>query len=290
MLTWETIRRFSTRLRNARQERNRLERLDSQNLERTRTLLADRTYVYEKELFLLPRLVVPGTTVFDIGANDGVYTSHLSRLVGAEGLVIAVEPGRRAFCALRSLVKREQLRNVALHRNAAGAACGKLTLYVPDYTKIAQIECADHVSGPAETVPMTTVDNLVRRHKVAALSLMKVDVEGAELLVLEGAKDTLLRFRPGLILELADVHLTKFKTTGQEILERLWQLGYESFEFGWETKELKPVRQITLKGGHTWSRLDEDLSTNNYVFVHKTKLLEPSAEGAGPVRDSGVVL
>jgi FkbM family methyltransferase len=279
-------RRLIEPLRAKLKERRRLRDLDLQNFEKLKRLLRDTNYVYEKELFLVPELLKPRTTVFDIGANDGVYTRRLSGLVGPQGRVVSVEPGKRAFAALRKLVRSEKLENVHLHRAAVGSACGRTSLYVPDYTKVAQIQSADPIEGRKETVSVTTVDDLVRHHQIQALSFLKVDVEGAELLVLAGAQATLARFRPNLLMEIADVHLARFGTSGQKILEHLWALGYRSFEFVWETRKLKPIQQITLKGGHTWSRLDEDLATNNYIFIPGDKIdpnMVCSPAGSTPV-------
>jgi FkbM family methyltransferase len=280
--------RFLARPRAVRQERRRLEALDEQNYAKIHALLRDPGYVYEKELYLLPHLLTAGATVFDIGANDGIYAWNLSRLVGPRGCVVSVEPGTRAFRALKRLVREEGLTNVLLHRAASGAAPGKANLYVPDYTKTAQIDCTGHIEGPRETVEMLTVDDLARRHKINSVDLLKGDVEGAELLVLRGAQRVLREFKPHLVLELADVHLVKFQTTGQEILQHLWDLGYRSFEFGPVTRKLHPVERITLKGGHTWSRLDEDLSTNNYIFVHREKLAVVTQLMLAPAERVGV--
>jgi FkbM family methyltransferase len=282
------VERFLARSRAARQEKRRLQTLDEQNYAKVHALLSDAGFVYEKELYLLPQLLTTGATVFDIGANDGIYAWNLSRLVGPTGLVVSVEPGRRAFQALKRLVREEGLSNVRLHRAAVGEAPGKANLYVPDYTKTAQIDCNSHIEGPRETVEMLTVDQLSRRHKISSLGLLKADVEGAELLVLLGAQRTLKQFKPHLILELADVHLVKFQTTGDEILRHLWALGYQSFEFGPVTRKLHPVERVTLKGGHTWSRLDEDLSTNNYIFVHREKLAVVTQLISAPAERVGV--
>lgn len=268
----ERAKRFVARRRAAREERRRLQALDEQNYARVHGLLRDSGYVYEKELFLVPHLLTAGATVFDIGANDGIYAWNLSRMVGPTGCVISVEPGRRAFRALERLVREERLSNVRLHRAAVGAAPGKANLFVPDYTKTAQIDCADHIQGPKEPVKVITVDELARRHRITSLALLKADVEGAEFLVLRGAQRVLAELKPHLILELADVHLVKFQTTGQDILRHLSDLGYRSFVFGPVTRKLEAEHRVTLKGGHTWSRLDEDLSTNNYIFIHSEKL------------------
>ena len=280
--------RFLKRPRAAREERRRLTALDQQNYAKVHGLLRDAGYVYEKELFLLPHLLESGATVFDIGANDGIYAWNLSRLVGPKGYVVSVEPGRRAFRALKRVVQEEGLTNVRLHRAAVGAASGKANLYVPDYTKTAQIDCNGHIEGPRETVEMLTVDELARRRKITSLALLKADVEGAELLVLRGAQRVLTELKPHLILELADVHLVKFQTTGQEILQHLWDLGYRSFEFGPITRKLHTAERVTLKGGHTWSRLDEDLSTNNYIFVHREKLVVVTQLMSAPTDQVGV--
>src|SRR6516164_6455598 len=98
-----------------RKEKRRLRALDGQNYAKVHALLRDSGYVYEKELFLLPQLLSTGATVFDIGANDGIYAWNLSRMVGPMGLVVSVEPGQRAFQALKRLVREEGLNRVRLH-------------------------------------------------------------------------------------------------------------------------------------------------------------------------------
>lgn len=157
---------------------------------------------------LLSRVTRPGDIVFDIGANIGLHTGLLSRLVGPTGRVYAFEPNPLlAFCLERTIagLSNARLYGVALSNNDADAV-----LYVPvDHT---MASLADWTRGRSQSgsqqvhCPQTTVDALVARDRLPAPDVVKCDVEGAELGVFTGAYHTLNRVDAPLILFEANVH------------------------------------------------------------------------------------
>jgi len=126
-----------------------------------------------------------GDAVWDIGANVGFYTLLASRLVGPTGRVIAFEPSPRNLHYLREHVARNRLPNVTVFDAAVGERPGRVAF--------------DESPGPAMgkvgagsiTVPLVSVDDLVATGKAPPPTLLKVDVEGAEAMVLRGALDAL---------------------------------------------------------------------------------------------------
>lgn len=156
----------------------------------------------EPEFALLPDLVSPGDWVLDVGANIGHYTLELGRLVGPRGRVIAMEPTSNAFAQLARLVARTGLSNVTLLNAAASDAPGVGTLAVPDSADglplfyMAQLDMTRDATGPA--VLTLRVDDLRVPQPV---SLVKIDVEGHELRVLEGMRHLIERHHPILIVE-----------------------------------------------------------------------------------------
>jgi FkbM family methyltransferase len=160
------------------------------------------------------RLVRPGDTVFDIGANIGVYTRFVVHALGA-GKVVAFEPMSGNLELLRENVRlgdiedRCQVLPVAL-----GASDGEENLQIDDVTSGTAV--LDSISGgqasqgrqhhglkPAiERVRVRKLDTLMREGSLPTPAVMKIDTEGAEAIVLEGAIETLRAHRPRLTIAL----------------------------------------------------------------------------------------
>lgn len=138
-----------------------------------------------------------GMTVFDAGANVGDLTLLFSRFVGEAGSVHAFEPCGAAFERLSAIGRAASLRNVRLNRLALAGEEGAVRLHVYDDDYLSWTSQAlrplenygINVKPQAtEDVPATTVDLYCERNGVARIDLLKIDVEGAELQVLMGAR------------------------------------------------------------------------------------------------------
>jgi FkbM family methyltransferase len=152
----------------------------------------------EGETDLFRQVVRPGHVVVEAGANIGAHTLPLSRLVGDRGRVHAFEPQRGLFQMLCANLALSGRTNVEGHCAALGATPGRILVPELDPARPANfggLALGGHPRG-VET-PLTTVDTL----GLARLDLLKVDVEGMELAVLEGAAETIGRCRPLLYVE-----------------------------------------------------------------------------------------
>ena len=145
-----------------------------------------------------------GMTVFDVGANVGELTLLFSRFVGAPGCVHAFEPGGRAFERLEAVCRATSLRNVRLNRLALAEEEGTVSLHVYDDDYLSWSTRAlrpledygiDVKPVAVEEVPAATLDSYCERNAVPVIDLLKVDVEGAELQVLTGARRMLYERR-----------------------------------------------------------------------------------------------
>ncbi len=157
----------------------------------------------EPELRALERLLQPGDVFIDVGANIGLYSLKAARLVGPSGYVLALEPGAEAYGHLVSNLAMNAFPWATPVKIAASDAEGQAVLHhVPlghDPQAFSLIANDRAVDG--EVVATVTLDELVDRVGLDRIDLIKIDVEGAEPLVLAGAARVLTRLRPAVIFE-----------------------------------------------------------------------------------------
>jgi FkbM family methyltransferase len=161
---------------------------------------------FEKaECVLMLHLAEPGSTVVDVGANIGVHTVPLADRV-APGTVIAVEPLAENIERLRENVAMNDLNNVFIAEAAAGDSDGRVTLQLADDPAYPSMESVPegHGIGRDRTVAEVTVDKLWASLGRPRVTLLKVDVEGAEARVLAGSSHLLASERPAILAEASD--------------------------------------------------------------------------------------
>jgi FkbM family methyltransferase len=145
----------------------------------------------------------PGSVAIDVGANWGLHTLYLSRLVGETGRVLALEPFPPAFEELEWHLATNGCRNVRALKVAASDANGQARFIPGDSPSTGRLNFGG--AAPADTgmtVPTRTLDAVVEEARFDRLDLVKIDVEGAEGQVLLGAGATIDRFRPVLVIDL----------------------------------------------------------------------------------------
>ncbi len=174
----------------------------------------------ELELQALGKLIPAGGTVIDVGANIGVHSVFFAKAVGPRGRVLAYEPQRQAFQLLSANAALNALANLKIERAAAGPHKGEI--YVPDLDPQAANNFGGisvNAKGEGERVAMTALDLL----DLDRCDLIKIDVEGAELDVLMGAKDLILLHAPLLYVE------NDRRENSPKLIELLISLGYRLY-------------------------------------------------------------
>jgi FkbM family methyltransferase len=170
----------------------------------------------------LKDLLHRGMCCYDIGANIGFYSLLASRQVGPEGKVVAFEPDPRNCDSIREMIQKNGLTNVELEPAAVWREDGTVRFV----TDVIGGAASGHVSGSGVLEPVphlidcraVRLDTFIRGSR--APDLLKVDVEGAEVEVLQGATGLLAARRPKLIVEVHRAELLP------RILEILGPLGY----------------------------------------------------------------
>jgi FkbM family methyltransferase len=188
--------------------------------------------VYERNEQDFMRLVVrPGMHVVDVGAHIGFHTNHLARLVGAIGSVTAFEPVREYSTVLSDMVRaRGWASRVQVVRAAAGDVAGTQMMVVegPELARPNAYLDDGLVSEEDDTlrrVPVVRLDAAISNRPV---EFLKIDAEGAEALVLRGARRLLAQDRPVVLLDLHPhlmAHLDG--TTPAALIRQMAGLDYE---------------------------------------------------------------
>jgi FkbM family methyltransferase len=178
-------------------------------------------------------LLKPGDTAIDVGAHIGFFTMQMAAAVGATGRVYAFEP----FDANAELLERSVAENrfedrVVFRRAAVGAADGSATLTFPVETLnsggayLLRDGTAPLAGNLRKTVPLVALDRLALRRPVR---FIKMDVEGAEPLVVNGAERLLREDRPVILSELHATQLERASgATVDDFLDRMRALGYHA--------------------------------------------------------------
>lgn len=184
------------------------------------------------------RSLQPESVVLDIGAYIGQYTL-LAAKYAPHGQVIAFEPHPESFARLTAHIARNRLQNVQAFRQAVGRRKGTLPLVLSEQVSSSYLEMPFWGNKPTVEVEVTTLDTVVRELKLPKVSLVKIDVEGAEGEVLQGAQETLHRFHPILIVEIDRSREEAWGDSPQTTLALLEQEGYALYvQEGWNVKPL----------------------------------------------------
>lgn len=218
------------------------------------------------ELAAIRRTVQPDDTVCDIGANKGSYLYWLSRWV-PHGRVVAFEPQERLASYLRSVCAALRLSNVSVEAKAVHAQSGTLTLYVPGSgdspgaSLSAKVSVREHCRSTS--VPVVALDEYFKRD--VRIGILKIDVEGAERKVFEGATRLLTLQSPLLVFECENRHLDSGSVL--DVFRFLNDLGYSGeFVCG---RDLRPLSEFdpAVHQKQTEGRFSDAKDyCNNFVF------------------------
>jgi FkbM family methyltransferase len=183
---------------------------------------------HRDEMTLLSTMVERGSLVIDVGANVGKYSYLLSKMVGQGGRVISVEPLRENALIIQKAADELRL-PIHVHTCALSSEPGQATIHIPiregqPVTGLAHLgEARDE--HQERQVEVRTLDELVKDYS-ATISLIKVDVEGHEYDVIQGAAKTLRDHKPNLLVEIEQRHLDR---PIHDVFDAIIALGYSGF-------------------------------------------------------------
>jgi FkbM family methyltransferase len=199
------------------------------------------------ELFFLKKIIKPGFTCIDIGANLGYYSTFLSRLAGPKGAVLAVEPIPLFQEIWKDNVKASGVDNLELFPYALGSENGVIQMGTPErngllhhgMTKV--VSSADEKYAHFYDVAMKVPDELFG--SLERLDFVKCDVEGFEFQVFSNMQQTLAKHLPLIQTELNGNH------NRDSVIALLEKMGYQVCVLSAEN-ELKPCHGAEIAKHH----------------------------------------
>jgi FkbM family methyltransferase len=182
---------------------------------------------YEPELAYLRKILSPGKVFIDVGANFGVYTLVAGKLVGETGKVLSFEPTAQSFAILGQNIALNHLTNVRPFQVALAQTRGKAWLY-HGFDPVGNSLGRDPLCGnEGEEVQTDALDNVLEESSIVRVDAIKIDVEGAEELVLRGAIRCLTKHKPIVIFEFNPGYPGRLGLSPWGARDLLKSLGYE---------------------------------------------------------------
>lgn len=183
---------------------------------------------YEPELLACKTFIPRGGFVIDVGGSFGIYTLFFANFVGPDGRVLTFEPGTLSFSILSQNVSGSGLKNIEIHKMALSATQGEKTLYhIANSPVNFSLGGASGVIG--ETVSTAPLDAVISGGHDRKVSFIKMDVEGYEKFVLDGAQQTIASDRPVVMFEVSRSAVARAGLTEMAPFQLLMGLDYRFF-------------------------------------------------------------
>lgn len=219
----------------------------------------------EPEMALLPVLVSAGCRVVDVGGNRGVYSYRLWKL-GAK--VDVFEPNPVCLAVLGAWSRGKP--RVTLHPCGLSDGIGSAELHIPvddagvEHDASASLEHHEFGQERAHAVSIATLDSF----RLKEVSFIKIDVEGHEYRVIEGARETLAASRPALLVEIEQRHCAG---PISDVFARILAHGYEGYFF--EQGRLRPIASFNVDHHQQTGQLGQKDGSyiNNFLFLHGSR-------------------
>ncbi len=184
------------------------------------------------QLMLLGKILKEDMVFFDIGANKGEFTVFAAKRLG-KGRVFAFEPVKGLCIELKANVTANHFQQVDIVNKGLGNSNTQAVIFNAEKKYDHEINWGTYsiyrrkgVDHPSGTIELMKLDDFVNDRKIAAVDIMKIDIEGAELEMLRGAEQTIRRFKPVIFIEINEVTSSAAGYHSLDILAYLANVGY----------------------------------------------------------------
>ncbi|MEK7357563.1 MAG: FkbM family methyltransferase, partial [Bdellovibrionota bacterium] len=199
------------------------------------------------DIEIMSRVLKAGDIYIDAGANIGWHTVIAAKMVGSSGKVIAFEPEPKNLELLRRNIELNALTNVEVIPKAVMDEAGPRELHVSNFNSgdhIVGLSVATSAHVTKVSIEATTLDETIARLALdpAKIAMIKADIQGSEVDMLEGGRAFFRKRRPPLILEYSPRHMRWVGRSFFDLLSFIERNGYTPSHLDGEKH--KPVPQI----------------------------------------------
>jgi len=183
------------------------------------------------------KLISECNIVFDIGSDRGYFSYRYSQMVGRKGKVYSFEPIKRTFDLQKRYLRYLKVKNVKMFNTAISNIQGLVKIIAPKIGNLVATSCAfiktnDHDENNKNyiyyNVKAQRLDHIFFQEKLNHIDFIKIDVEGSELFVLQGAK-VILKSEPIIFMEMINRHFRKYDYSAIDIFNFMNKLSFEPF-------------------------------------------------------------
>ena len=213
----------------------------------------------EEESAPYKQMLKYGDNVIEVGANIGIHSLPIAQAIGESGKLFCFEPQRIVFQTLNANLALNSLTNTYTFNQAVGDATKTIHIPMLDYTQegnFGGFSIKEEQKG--ESISQITLDECI---DVEQLKLLKIDVEGMEEAVIQGATSLINKHKPIIYCE------NDRQEKSQSLIELLWSLDYQCY---WHLPKLYNPQKI--KG--ISKNIFENLVSVNMLFVHKSSTIK----------------
>jgi protein O-GlcNAc transferase len=179
---------------------------------------------FEDEILFVKHLLKPGMCAVDIGASYGVYSLAMAKAVESSGQVWSFEPANGPVTFLANSARHNHLDNLRVRQVALSAQPGTANLRVAPNSEVGCIVTEEDPDADYQSVRVITLDDCMREHGWMDVDLIKMDAEGEEFRILEGANQFLSERSPLVLFELKHGSRQDFS-----LLEKFVSIGYQLY-------------------------------------------------------------
>lgn len=208
-------------------------------------VLCEQQDWFEDELKFLRKLLQPGWQIIDIGANYGVYSLSMAKLVGEKGRVWAFEPASMTATYLEASIALNALSQISLEKCALSSSSGVARLSLSEHAELNALSHDDTSSGESEEVPVVTLDSCIEKHAWTTIDFLKIDAEGEEANILLGGTSFFKTFSP-----LVQFEVIVDKGLDFELVEKFSALGFDVYRLIPALNVLVPFDPTSMGPGY----------------------------------------
>ncbi len=216
---------------------------------------------YDKEdEYMLSKIFHNEDIIFDIGANIGWYSLNLARLF-PQAKIYSFEPIPETYILLEKNIKRNNTKNIKTYNFGFSNKIGTFEFYYTQFGSpiASEKNIFDLKNYNMVNVHLKKIDNFIDEVNFSKIDCIKCDAEGAELEILQGAKNTVEKFLPVLLLEIVENWCKKFDYEGNDIIKYLKNMNYSCYLA--HNEKLRKINHIDLN----------NVEKYNYFFLHNEK-------------------